>query len=758
MRYALALGMALVLAACSRLVAPGAVLGGGGFGGGPYVGGVEILHTSVGLTSLVPSLDSLRVDWRSVGLEDFTGDLVLYVSADRENLYSSSRLELTLEQGSFIVTGLEGSTEYFAGLAISEVSGGTPTPIGPVLSGITRATFYANPSADMAVANGLTPETAYPNIFLAVLTAQLAGGGNVWMAEGTFADVSLPLLAGVDIYGGFAPDFDLTTRDPALHETIFASLAGENTLKLEVAGDLQRVDGLTIEGGQVATNGIDLDQTPAELRGVHVRECSRGLRLRATLITSLTKVKLIDCSFEQNQLEGLSLEGPYSMRIDSCTFAANGQEGLQFGPWVAPGGATANLIVRDSRFLGNGFEGFDIDLVAPTTVAPGGTFDIRIEDCNFEQNVGHGCFVDLDYDETPLWRTRLSIRGSQARANGDSGFAFDIDSVADVVLHRVQSSANGQDGLSVTSELPASFVLVSASAFIANLGHGVHTSLGNVGVALSHCVISGNSEGGLLPESVGATATSCAAHLQPTPYLNTDLRASVALADAPVPFEYAPVEFRRVLGQTPEALTLDMLPASQAGLAVETAADGVLRTLDAATGQQAQVTPMPTNLQPPSMLAIFPTADSVDEDYRPRSESGLVGAGLTTPAGDSVDAGIFGSPYAGAPGVEDLSLTSLFRVTGTVPGWGQAIAPSAPFTVHFWGGAPDPSTFADGVRVVDAAGVVWPVAIELVEGKLIVSAPTGGWALGDTVELHSTLKSKVAGSPLIPVTLSVGVN
>ena len=694
-----------------------------------------------------------------MGFEDFAGDVTLYRSITRATLFNTQPTLVDITLGTHVLEGLDTATEYYVGLAVAEVSGEKPIPVGQVLSAVTGAPIYANPNATGAAPDGLTPETAFPNVFLAILTATLQGGGNVHVAEGTLLDVSVPLLAGVDLYGGFTPDFDLEARDPETHATVLLGLAGSSVLKLEVGGgDLQRVDGLTIDGGGASDNGVDLDRTPAQLSGLSVRRCSRGIRVRALPGDNMTKVSLIHSTFEQNDLEGLSLEGPFKVKVDDCTFQHNGQEGFEFGPWVAPSGQTVSLTVTDSRFLGNGFEGLDIDLVSSELPGPGGVFVVRIEDCDFELNGGHGCLIDLDYDLHPEWSADLLVRGSQARANTGSGFHFDLDNSSICVMHRLLATANGEDGLTITSETYSAVAVVSASAFVGNLGSGVRTSLGNVGAALSHCIFAGNDRGGLRMEATHSTVVSSAAHLQAAPFGGARTRGSVNLPDAPLPFLYAPIEYRRVLNVVGDELVLDAPLGTALELAGEVASDGVVRSVDAITGAQVAVTPVPTTLPLPTRLVVFPASDSVEEDYSPSLDSGLLGAGMAHPASEEVDAGVFGSPRGGAPGMDDLFPAPLFRVASTVPAWGKPIDSAASFRIKFAGGTPQADTVENGIRMIDASGVAWPVSAVIQGDALVVSPPSGGWAIGDLIELYGTLESRIDGYPLIPVTLTVGAN
>lgn len=745
----------LVLAGCSRLESPGPAPAEGTGPGGEFEGSAAALHAVAGLVSAVPDSDAILVSWRSLGLDELAVGLRVYVTDGSDELLDGSFRQLPSLSSSLLIDGLEEDTEYELSLALSSEVGGAYVLTGPALTARTGDPFFADPNADGAGADGLTPETAYPNLFIAALTASLAGGGNVWIAEGTFQGVSIPLFENVHLYGGFSSDFDLESRDPSEFRTELRGLSGSSVLILEAGGSLQRVDGLAIDGGNVAANGIDLDRTPAQLTALEIEHCGRGLRLRAPLFVTGTRVDLVAITSANNQLEGLSLEGPYSLLIDGCRFEHNGQEGVEFGPWIAPAGQRVSARVSDSSFSGNGLEGLDMDLAAPATSGAGGRFELDIEDCNFEGNGGSGCLVDLDYESSPTWSAGLRLRGSFARGNAGSGFSFDLDSSFDGVVHRVLSTANGADGLSVTSESHAGSLTVSAGAFVGNAGFGVRGSLGNVGLALSHCVLSGNAFGGLRSDVTSATATSSVAHAQPNAFPTSRLAGSLDLPGTPLPFRNAPIEFRRVQSISGAELVLDAPIASAVGSACEFASDAVERRLDGVTGNRAVVTPLPSTSALPTILAVFSGSSSVQEDYRPGPASALIGSGLMLPDGAAIDAGPFGSPAGGAPGAQDLAPGTLFFLASSTPAWGVAPAPDSPVRLRFAGGTPSNSSVSSGVRVVDAVGSAWPLDAELQQGELIVHPPAGGWAAGDCIELHSSLRSTEQTS-LLPITFPVG--
>lgn len=713
---------------------------------------------SVGLRSIAPEVDRLIVQWERTNMSTFNGDFGLYISSTRSGLFSTTPILVDINLDSFEFTGLIDGTEYFVGLGLTESKGDPLVPTGEPLSVRLGSLYYVDQSAPSTGADGLSPASAFPLIFPAIITAFLNGGGNVLVRAGTYLDTSLPILAGVDIYGGYSADFQLENRDPELRPTRLMGSAGSSIMSLEAIGSPQRVDGFRIDGLGASSNGIDLDQTPAQLTNLKIRNCARGIRLRSANIFDPTTVNIAGVRCELNRLEGLSLQGTFNLTLEGSTFESNGQEGLQFGPWMAPSGEAVSLEVRDCRFLANGAEGFDVDLSAVPVLGAGGRFDLNIEDCDFDQNALAGCLVDVDFETSPAWRMELSIRGSQALANGTHGFALDIDSSSVCNLHRLHAEGNRQDGLSVTSETYASMVLVSSSSFIGNLGYGARSSLGNVGLALSHCLLAGNGLGGLLDALAPATLSSSAAHLQFAPFGTGYLHGSLNLPDSPAPFISAPLEYRTVTAQSGGSLTLDSVVSSGLGQAVELGSDRILRVLDSSVGATIQVTPASGGLALPALFSLYPTADSIDLDFSPSAGSSLLGAGMAPPFSAALDAGPLGSPSGGTPGVEALLPRDLFWVSAQVPAWGQPIGASAELRISFRGGIPDPASLTNGFRGLDALGSPLTLSASLLGSELVFQAPAGGWQRGDQIELHASITAAGNATALTPITLLVGAD
>jgi len=766
-RYRAALALvaaALVLSGCNRLSAPspprppggGGGDGGGGDDGGPFLGGGGAPHRRIGLVSAVPGVDRLRVDWTAAEVDGLVLDLALLLSTDRAALSDAPPLAVDEQDGFAVVEGLDTGTEYFATLA-ADLGAGLE-PVGPVLSVLTGAVYYTDPTADPAGADGTTPETAFPNLFQAILTAFAAGGGNIWIREGTFADVSVPVLLGVHLYGGFAADFRLQDRDPEAHATVLRGIAGENVLLLDADGEVQRVDGLTIDGGGSAESGVDVATTPVELRGLRVRSCGRGIKLRGPVLGDPLRVRVVDCVAVSNAVEGLSIEGALDVDVVGCTFAANGNEGMDAGALVAPDGSEASVLVQHCLFRDNGADGLDLDLAAPGTVptgALGGNFSIRVEESDFLANAGSGLLIDIEYEAHPEWRAEIAVRGCKARDNARAGVHLDLDSNASAIVHRIEASANRDAGVLATSESHPGMLTVSTSALFGNHGAGVRAELGNFGIVLSHCVLAGNFGGGLASPATDSVAVSSIAFLQPNPWSGVRRRGSVVVdAPLPLPFAYAPTSFAKVLTLQADGALLDRVPEVGVGDALELAGDEVVRRATDVGADFVRYDPVAAELSAPTTLAGMP-GDSVTEDWRLAAGSVAAGAGMAPPGGAAVDAGVFGAPHAGDPGADDLPAAPFFFAAESTPPWTLPLAAGATLRIAFSGGDVDGASVPSSVFAVDASGDALAIDPRAEGGELVIPAPPGGWHTGDLVELHAGLASVDGVAASVPQALAL---
>ncbi|TDJ69081.1 MAG: hypothetical protein E2O39_12270 [Planctomycetota bacterium] len=128
---------------------------------------------------------------------------------------------------------------------------------------------------------------------------------------------------------------------------------------------------------------------------------------------------------------------------------------------------------------------------------------------------------------------------------------------------------------------------------------------------------------------------------------------------------------------------------------------------------------------------------------------------MAPPFGAPVDAGPFGAPSGGDPGLEELVPADMFRVSSTMPAWVSPVAPPQAIEVAFLDGVPDAASVPGSVFVVDGSGT--PVAsTAFVAGDVLVGQPpAGGWSGALRLELHAGLASEEGALLAVPIALPI---
>ncbi len=760
-------------------------------GGGSSPGELPPLsgdHPTVGLVSAAGGPGMLRADWRMPASVADDVQLALFIGSDAATLFATEPIPVVRATGRSVVRGLPRNVALLVGLGMRTSSNEPYSPSGPALTVSTQSPVFVDVTANPAVGDGLTPETAFNDLLLGVLIASSQGRGNVWVAEGVYPNTALPIYTGVSVLGGFtdaaqppgkqplrptrkgapqALDDDqfaqlLEARDPLHHPTRLLGAAGQPMTKIEDGVEEPAVlDGLALDGGGGALAGVDDTARPLELRSVSIERCQRGIKLRPTPGMALTRVVMTGVSTLACDLEGISVDGVFDLTIEASQSVQNQNEGLDLNALVAPDGTIARLFLRGSSFDSNGTEGVEVHLAAPPRGGvTGGTFDVVVQDCDFTRNGLAGLGIDIEYEQFPLWRSNIVVRGVRASANRTSGVHLDVDARATVLVHRLASSANAEDGLSVTSESFPGTVTLSASSLMGNLGAGIRVSGGNVGIVASHCVIAGNGAGGLVSELIPSIAVSSIAYLQPDPSIGSSSHQGVTQEFVtPAPFLRCPREFARAVGGSSGQLVLEHAPSSPSGSLVEVAADDVARTASTIAGSTLIVAPAVKSIVLPASVAFFdgPLEAGVTDDLRLTANSSATNAGMAPPGRGAIDAGPFAAPLGGAPGRESQLPPALFYLGSVQPPWTLPLDPRAELRLEFVGGEPDLASALSTVFVIDAVGRSVPITL-FVEGReLIVAPPLVGWSGGAVLELCTGLRSMTGVELASPIAIPIHV-
>lgn len=726
----------------------------GGIGGGSTAGPVDpsigptAFSFEAGLASVAPGPGVLRIDFTPPSSTDF--EVAAFVSSSRGNLFATAPIVPAGGETSLFVTGLPDNDEHFIGLGMRPVGSGAYSQVGPVLTATPGSPVYVDASASPG-GDGTSPATAYNDLFTATLNvfAQLltvpGSSVNVWIRDGSYPiNATLPVTAGVNFYGGFGADFDLATRDIEGLPTILRPGSGQSAMQIaDVAGNSLSVivDGLRILGDGAGNVGIDANASnpcSLELRSTLVDGMAdRGVRMRNILDLNFDVV-VTHSESSHNGADGLNGSGSFDYTIYNSIFASNVQEGVDLNDLEPETGGIATLDARHCQFFGNGNEGLDCTLGAPL-FPTFGAFSVQILGCSFERNTRAGLLIDCDFELSPGYSADIFVRESSSRGNAGSGFHLDLDGPLDTTAHesaflyRVLSTSNGEHGVYVTSESRGGIMVLAGSAMVGNTGVGLRMegqpgADGNRTVAATGCLFASNNGGGVSSRDIPASVCSSIAYLQPTPFdANTVAVDNVATDDpSAVAFLNAPEEYGHVIAWAGPSLTLISAPGFSTGAMLELANDGAERSASTIAGTVVTLTEAPEDFGVPGLLAAFaPGAPSVNEDYRLGLGSVALGAGL-----GGADAGPYGLPTSGTPGVPEPLPVPIFHVLETTPAGAVPVGTNESLLIDFSRVLNGASANASTVRVL-RNGTPLSIALQTAGARLTISPPGGGWGSGN---------------------------
>jgi hypothetical protein len=722
--------VACAASACGRLSASGD-------GGSAFVppGDAELADPPPTLPTLLSAAAGpglARLAWFPASADAPELELALFSAPDAQALDAAIAAGIPyagpLTGSALTLAGLADGVELAFALAVRPIGATTWTASGARLRLRPGSVIYVRAGADPAIADGLTPASAFPDPASGVISAFLAGGGNVWISGADYGSQSLGLFGGVHIYGSFDASFAPELRSSADHPTVLRGLSGAPILASLAGTGTAVADGLVLEGDGVAQIGVDAKDLALELRDVVIRACKdRGVRLRNTDPGETLEVRLCLVSSSDNGADGLSLAGAYELAVDASAFESNVQEGIDLNDLVAPAGGTARLALRDVLLAANGTDGLDATLIAPAGGGAGGNFAVSLDGCRAELNGGEGLFVDVDFELTPAWDLSLAIQGTRARSNGLNGIHLDLDDECDALIASSVVSANRGDGLLVSSESAGGFVLLASSILAGNQGAGARAIGGEFTVCASQCVFTGNAEGGLASAVADVRAAGSIAWLQSAAWPAASAGVDVP-AGAATPFVRAPEGWLTALAMSASGISYSgsALPFAGAGLEIDD--DGTPRVIVSA-GAELSVDPAPASLAAPAVLALFADAATVAEDWQLAAGSAALGQGLAAAGAPAIDAGPYGVLGSGTPGLGAAVASAPFRVARVIPAPGSALPPGASLAIELLGGDVDASTLSSStVRAVHGDGST--IALDLLlepDGSVTASPSSGGW-------------------------------
>lgn len=735
--------------------------------------GPTAFTVQAGLAGAVPGAETIRVEFTPPPSADF--EVAAFVSTNRTTLFSSTPRVPAANATSVTVSGLADGSLHFVGLGIRPTTGGAYQQAGPTLTATPGSPLYVDAASSAAAPDGLTPATAYRSVFDAVLAAfqklftAPTVSVNVWVKGGTYSiATSLPITAGVNVYGGFGAGFDLASRDLENTPTIWNVGAAQTGFQYgdQINTSLPVVlDGIRMTGNGAGAIGGDTDGTDPcalELRSVVITDMAdRGLRLR-NLTDSGFDIVMVNCQSSRNGADGLNGLGPFDYSISNCVFASNVQEGVDLNDLSVETGGIGRLRVTNSQFFGNGAEGLDCTLGA-SLFAGGGRLEVEVRGCAFERNALAGCLIDADFETSPGYSADVIVRESLARGNAGYGFHLDLDGPLDqaesltAFAAGLLSSSNGLDGLYVSSESRAGVLGLSSSALIGNVGAGLRIEgpvglPGNRSVEATHCLFAGNFGGGMISRDIPSSAASSIAYRQPNAFDANTLQTGNVLSDDPsaLAFLNAPEEYARVNSRVGAVLNLALAPGFPLGAKLELADDGIERSALTIAGTQVTLSAAPADFGSPGLLSAFaPGAANVNEDYGLDGGSIALGAGL-----GGADAGPSGSDFAGLLGRAAERPGELFYPIATTPEIAALVGANQSVAVRFSKPISAPSANASSVRVRRGASSL-SFSIQTSGAVLTLVPPGGGWGAGDfRVELdgvQATDGTRLSGGFVLPL-------
>lgn len=691
----------------------------------------------VSLLSAVGLADGVRLEWRLSEATPADMELAVWLRPAGSGAGDAEPVPLVMNDGASVLRGLATDSDYTAQLAL-RAPGGSYQPVGLELAFRVDAPIYVNPNFDPGFGDGLSPETAYGDLLLGIVVAFSEGGGNVFVSEGTLESVSLPLFDGVHLYGGFAADFVPQRRNPRLRPVTLRGAPGSPIVQIQPGnGTIAIFDGFTLDGQQVSSDGVQDTGLRAELRRLEIRHCVRGMRLRTSPGTGTIPLVLCDVECSANGLEGVSVDGAFDLFVDGCSFRVNGAEGLDLDALRCPDQETAQFLLSNSTLDRNAAEGLDLHMAVPVGAGTGGgQFRVDIVDCNFELNGLSGARLDVDYETHPQWSSRLVVRGVRSRANGGGGIFCDLDSTSQALIARCVASANGEDGLRVSSESAAGIARVHACVSIGNRGYGLRADFGQFSVLASMCVFAANTLGAAQSDTVDSWLEGCV--LLDGRALPARVHSFDCLLSTQSPsglFVRAPLDYARVAGLVAGSVTLDA-PLSGLGDFAEREDDGLERTARWTAPGQVTLTPA-DELSVGDLIACY-AGPGVEEDWR-------------TPPGSAAEAlGPFGGSGGGIPGREDALRPERVWLGDVLPRPQQVLAAQQSLSLHFVGGAIDAATLG-AITLTGALGEVRSLQPAVVAGGIEIPPPLGGWAVGDRLSLGDGLRSVDGRAVLGPI-------
>lgn len=721
--------------ACSRFTPIGASISSNAGGGS---GISKLLDGFPGITSALGTASGVRVSWERVLLEgapDPTVRYRVYLEPGFTDPFDTKPvLELDAFAASATLDGIAPGAPYSCGIRAVDAQG---------LEDGNRAYTIAIPGAVRYVragsgagGDGLSPNSAFSQISDGIASAAAVGGGSVWIAEGNYP-AAVTLQGNVAVYGGFEATFDPALRDPSSFTTVIDGSAVAGALVRAASGaSLVHLDGVTVDGVEQASFGVDLSGADACLANLTIRRCvAQGVRVNAIGSVGGDRLIVHRCSVREHFGEGLQLTGPVDALLTESEFARNFNEGLEAVDLSAPAGASARVTARRCVFRRNANEGADlklapIDLASPGSSA-GARLEVLLERCLFVDNRLGGLKLDIDFTDADGIEAIALLDRCEARGNALEGIRLDLDARAATTVRDLRCAANLGAGLLLTGAASGAVAQICGLLAFSNGGAGVEIREGAVAASLVQCTLVNNLGGAAFGEASGGTIANSLLHGNVT---SMPLVATANLADPAAALTRIPTLPARASVVIGGSVSFGGPHPYGLGDVIEISDDGIARSVIAVDATSITVDP-PAAEFPLTLAAMVHRApdEIVVEDATPLPRAG------------AVDAGIVGTTDSNG-GPADLGSTggSSSSLRFERPAIGQLLpvppATAGAITATFSAELDAASVTASSVLLLDAAGATH-AADRAVAGATLTVTPAVPLAGPTTLVISSVLRT-----------------
>jgi len=226
-------------------------------------------------------------------------------------------------------------------------------------------TYYVDASSSSPSPDGESWSTAYSDIQMAVDRAWIRGGGEVWVARGTYTGTgpnAVILRNAVHLYGGFTgTEASRVSRDWSTHVT---TIDGEDARRCVLGADDATLDGFTVQNGNGSPYGGGIYNEDSSLAVSNCTFSGNTALVGGGMHNSSGSPAVSNCTFSGNTATssggGMYNGSSSSPTVTNCTFSGNTATSSGGGMYNSSGSpAVSNcMFSRNTASSGAGMENF----------------------------------------------------------------------------------------------------------------------------------------------------------------------------------------------------------------------------------------------------------------------------------------------------------------------------------------------------------------------------------------------------------------